>query len=143
VNAELRQEGGLMTAVDRSVVAGTRYWYRLVAISRSGSPSVFGPLEALAGSSVERFELASIWPNPSRGMTRVDFAVAKQANIRLSIVDVQGREVALLAEGSHRPGRYQAVWTGEMGGGPAPVGLYFIRYQIPGKVLTGRIALAR
>jgi hypothetical protein len=143
VAAERHETQGVTVAVDRSVEPGRSYWYRLVVESGTDSPLRFGPVSATAGRAIESFELARVWPNPGAGNIHVDFAVARDARIRLSVVDVQGREMAVLAHGAYGPGRYQAVWTGQTSRGPAPVGLYFIRYEYPGKVLLGRLVLAR
>jgi len=59
------------------------------------------------------------------------------------VVDVQGRQVAVLAEGLMAPGRYTTNWNGTSGGNAAPVGLYFIRYQTPGQVLVKRLVLEK
>ena len=64
-------------------------------------------------------------------------------NVRVSILDIQGREVALLYNGMHGPGVYQAVWTGETPKGLAPAGMYFVRYKAPDKVLYSRLVLSR
>jgi hypothetical protein len=58
-------------------------------------------------------------------------------------MDVQGREVALLADGEHRPGRYEATWSGEGRRGLAPVGVYFLVFRSPDKNEVRRIVLAR
>lgn len=143
VSLDTRQDAGVTVATDRTAASGHDYWYRLLARPEVGAPLVFGPVMASAGNNVQRFELASIWPNPGRRDIHVDFAVAREVNVRLSIVDVQGRELAVLATGSYRPGRYQAVWTGEASGALAPVGLYFVRYQVPGHVMVQRLVLTR
>jgi hypothetical protein len=62
--------------------------------------------------------------------------------VRLSVVDVQGREVAVLVDGVQRPGVYQATWSGRTERGAAPVGLYFVRYQTPNGNLMRRVVLA-
>jgi hypothetical protein len=141
--ADRRLEGGMTVAMDRTAVAGTEYWYRLVARDGSGATTLFGPLRATAGSTVLRSELGAVRPNPGPGNFTVDFAVPRQSNVRVSVLDVQGREVALLFSGPHGPGLYQAVWTGETAKGLAPVGMYFVRYQAPDKVHFSRLVLAR
>lgn len=143
VNAEIRDAAGVTTAIDRGVEAGRSYWYKLVARPAQGSPMEFGPLAATAGNAPGRFELSAASPNPSPGNTRIGFAVARESNIRLSILDVAGREVAVLAQGTHAAGQYQAMWSGQTTLGAAPVGLYFVRYQYPGNVLVERLVLAR
>jgi len=143
VTPETRREAGVTVAIDGAVDLGHTYWYRLLVGSETGPPVEFGRVSVTAGSAVQRFELTSIWPNPSKDQTCVDFSVAKEANLRLSVVDIMGREVAALAQGSYRPGRYHTVWDGHTSGGPAPAGMYFVRYQVAGKVMVRRLVLAR
>jgi hypothetical protein len=116
-------------------------WWRARRMARS---SVFGPLQATAGSVVWRSELSAVRPNPGNGNFTFDFAVPREASVRLSVLDVQGREVALLYNGSRDAGLYQAVWSGrdlerhEGGAG------YVLR-ALPGpdKVHFSRVVLAR
>jgi hypothetical protein len=98
---------------------------------------------AVTPASVDAFALRSIRPNPSRASVRIDYSVARESRVRLDVVDLQGREVVTLVDGVRAAGRHEAVWDGRAGGAPAPVGMYFVRYRVPGKVLTGRLVLAR
>ena len=50
-------------------------------------------------------------------------AAAKRGAVRLSVLDVQGREVAVLIRGEQQAGRYQAVWDGRTTRGEAPEGV--------------------
>ena len=101
-------------------------------------------LSVQAGIPIKDFELTAVGPNPSPGRVSIQYAVAREANIGISVLDIQGRKVVDLANGTFRPGRYQAVWSGEFeGGGKAPAGVYFVRYQIPGKYLTKRVVIAQ
>jgi len=143
VDAERRVDGGVTVVVDPSAEAGKTYFYRLLASTRSGSEVTLGQLSGTAGEWIKEFALTRVWPNPSAGMARVDFAVAREIKVRLSVLDVQGREVAVLAHGPCTPGRYQATWSGRTEHGEAPVGVYFIRYQVPGNSLVRRLVLAR
>jgi flagellar hook capping protein FlgD len=116
----------------------------LVARREGAGTQIFGPLRATAGSVVWRSELSAVRPNPGNGNFTVDFAVPRESSVRLSVLDVQGREIALLYSGNHGPGLYQAVWTGETAQGvKAPAGMYFLRYQAPDKVHFSRVVLAR
>src|SRR6185436_995884 len=126
----LRDDNGLTIAVDAGVVAGRTYQYRLSARLGNGSTQTFGPLLGTAGEAVTAFALSKVWPNPSTGsMIRIDYAVPRTADVSVKILDIQGRDVATLVSGSHRPGRSQAVWTGEINGRPAPSGLYFVQMK--------------
>jgi hypothetical protein len=65
------------------------------------------------------------------------------ARVRVSVLDVQGREVTVVAEGQHVPGRYTATWNGRGVNGAVPPGTYFIRYQTPVKNWVRRVVVAR
>lgn len=92
---------------------------------------------------VSEFALGLVRPNPTSGVTRVDYQLPHESPVRLSIVDLQGREVALLVNGTQGPGRYQATWDGNTARGPAARSVYFVLYQGGGKSFTQRLVLAR
>jgi hypothetical protein len=94
------------------------------------------------GEAIKSFALGRVTPNPSRygQPVTIEYALPKAASIRVSVLDVQGREVAVLANGMTRSGRYRVTWYGDH----APAGLYFVRYQFPvGKAQVQRLALKR
>jgi hypothetical protein len=142
VIGERRDLGETAVLLDRSVEPDQAYYYRLVVTQRDGSVMIFGPLVVTAGGSLNRFELVAVAPNPTQGVARIDFKVAHEARVRLSVLDVLGRRVAQLADAVYRPGRYQAVWDGrnDRGGAP-PAGLYFVRYEWPGQHSVRRLLL--
>jgi hypothetical protein len=84
------------------------------------------------------FAIAPIRPNPVQGEVRIDYVLPREARIRLTIVDLQGREQVTLADGVVSPGRHQAVWNG-VERGLVPAGMYFIRFQTPGGDLVRRV----
>ena len=63
--------------------------------------------------------------------------------MRLTVVDVSGREMSVLAGGLHTPGSYKATWSGAGQRGLAPTGLYFVRYQAEGQNWAKRITVVR
>ena len=77
-------------------------------------------------------------------MARIEYTVAREAKVRVSIVDVQGRVVASLVEGVQPPGRYQTAWDPAAAhSGRVEAGMYFVRYEAPGKTTVKRLALTR
>ena len=91
----------------------------------------------------QQFALSRPWPNPAYGRsTQIEFAVASEARVRLSIVDVTGRDVRTLAEGAFPPGRYHVTWDGRSGSDRAAPGVYFVRYSVPGREFVQRLVLA-
>jgi subtilisin family serine protease len=88
------------------------------------------------------FELAPVQPNPLHGAARVGFALPSASHVRLSVMDVQGREVAVLAEGVFEAGRHQVRWDGASAGRVGP-GLYFVRLSVAGRSLVRRAVVTR
>jgi hypothetical protein len=62
--------------------------------------------------------------------------------VRLEVVDVQGRVVAVLAEGGFGAGRHERVWDSSTSRARA-AGLYFVRLETPEGSLVRRVALLR
>jgi hypothetical protein len=143
IAAERRDESGVTVTLDRGVEPGRTYYYRLVATAAAGTRTIFGPLAQSAGLAIAEFGLGSLAPNPSAGEMRIDFTVPRAAVVRLSVLDVLGREVAVLADGLRPPGRYQAIWSGEGARGLVPAGLYFVRYRTPGGSFMKRAVVTR
>ena len=73
----------------------------------------------------------------------IEYAVPREARVRLSVLDLQGRELVRLVDGVQTPGRHQAIWTGETARGRAAPGLYFVKYQSPSHAFTRRLVIAR
>jgi hypothetical protein len=96
---------------------------------------------AAAGASAGGFRLESVIPNPTIGATRIGFSVAYPTRVRLSIVDVQGREIAVLADGPWSAGLHELEWNGRRGAARAPAGIYFVRYRTGGLQQIRRLAL--
>lgn len=114
----------------------------LVFTTQAYGGVVFAPasvVDAPAPDVVRELELAPISPNPARAGARVDFALPDDADVRVTLTDVAGRRVALLAEGPHRAGRHH-VALAPARGSLAP-GLYFVRLESGGFTRTRRVAL--
>jgi hypothetical protein len=140
---EVRSVGALTAAVDRDVQEGTTYWYRLVAIGAGRAPAIFGPIAATAGRRIREFSLGPPSPNPSAGAVRVEFEVPRKTTVRLRVLDVQGREVATLANADQEPGLHQVLWDGRGSTSLVPAGIYFLRLDTPEGARTRRIVVVR
>jgi len=83
-------------------------------------------------------------PNPFRGATRIAYAVAKSAPVRVTIYDVRGRQVRVLVDEVRGPGRYNIDWNGrDASGNLAPAGIYLLSYQAGDRNFTQRIVRLR
>ena len=90
---------------------------------------------------VTAFALGSIAPNPIASRARFRISIPEAAPIRLSLLDLQGREVAVLADGVYAPGRHTIEWA--RSSGRIASGMYFARYRTPVGSFTRRVVLAR
>jgi len=104
--------------------------------------SIFAPVTSGDQEAPLAFGLAPPWPNPAGGAAHLEYTVARTSPVRLSVLDVQGREVAVLAHGLHAPGHYGVSWAGA-GRGRAAAGLYFVRFETLEGVFVRRLVVAR
>lgn len=110
------------------VVAATPNGILISATTAAGPPA--------AGAG---FALAPVSPNPVRGGSRVSFSVPQRANVKLTVLDVQGRLLATLADGPFAPGRHElSLDTRSL-----PPGLCFVRMQAPGVERRQRVVVLR
>ena len=107
----------------------------------NASFSIAGTAGVLDGPITE-FGLAKVLPNPVHGGTRFVFAMPTDANVHLSVHDVQGRELLVLADGPFPAGRHSIDWTSSARTHLDP-GLYFVRLSVPGRSFVQRFALVR
>ena len=84
--------------------------------------------DAMTPPAAERLRLHAPYPNPSAGRTLVRFELPEAAAVRLAVYDVQGREVAVLAEGPRSAGRHTAAFDG----GGLAAGVYVCRLEAGG-----------
>ena len=103
----------------------------LFALDVTGLPT---PGEELAA---EAAGLALRVANPVRGTARVAFETPGDGDVRLSVVDVLGREVAVLANGARSRG--EAAFATES---LAP-GVYLVRLEAAGRVLARAVTVVR
>lgn len=83
-------------------------------------------------------------PNPFNSSTTVPFDLSERSRIRLDVVDVSGRAVAMLAEGSYGAGRHAIRWSADAIASGAYVARLSVQTgQRPGVVFTRRLVLIR
>lgn len=68
-------------------------------------------LKASSGTDPVHFRLSQNYPNPFSGSTRVDYDVAKAGNIKITVFDVLGRQVAVPVNEFRTPGKYSVPFN--------------------------------
>ena len=92
---------------------------------------------------VTAFTLGNAIPNPSRGLARIPFALPRESEVRIDVIDVQGRIAATLVEARLPAGRHETKWGGAGSAGALPPGIYLVRMRVAGTTFVRRITLTR
>lgn len=94
-------------------------------------------IEDVGGNQPEAALLSPNYPNPFRSSTTFEYAVSESGPVKLAVYDVMGRQVALLVDEAQPASTYRV-------GFDAPdlaSGIYFVRLQASGKVLSRKITV--
>jgi len=90
------------------------------------------------------FTLHQNYPNPFNPGTRIRYTLEAGATVRLSILDVNGREVVELIQDYLPPGSYQLDWDAcDAQGRPVAAGVYLCCMQTPSLSQTVKMVLLK
>jgi len=143
ITPELRQEGDVTVALDRSAAPGQAYFYRLSVRLADGTGVTFGPVSSTAGATIVESAITLLAPNPTGGGTQIRYAVARAGRVRVVVIDVAGRVVTTLVDGIQSPGRYELAWDGTNEGQRPAAGLYFVRLAASDRSLVRKLVTIR
>jgi hypothetical protein len=87
----------------------------------------------------ERFLLEQNYPNPFNPATIISYSLPRKVNVDLKIFDIQGRQVAILVDGTQEVGNYKSNWNAD----GFPSGIYFYRLQAGDYVATRKMLLVK
>ncbi|HEX6889554.1 MAG TPA: IPT/TIG domain-containing protein, partial [Chryseolinea sp.] len=110
----------------------------------------FGDAEYIKGTSRPgRLTLATAYPNPMTTTTNIAFSLGRRyQDVRLSVYDLQGKEVKTILHEPLEAGFYETHWEGnDAVGTPLPNGLWIYRLQVTSGTNTesavGKVVLRR
>ena len=90
-------------------------------------------------SEIHNFALTNLYPNPFNPVTTIDYSVDRAGQLRLSVFNVLGQEVAVLKNGYVGEGAYQSVWDASM----LSSGVYYVNMIMHGQVETMKAVLVK
>ncbi|MCL5030503.1 MAG: T9SS type A sorting domain-containing protein [Bacteroidetes bacterium] len=105
-------------------------------------PSIQSQNFAVASSSdevIRDFALVSNYPNPFNPTTIISFSVPHKSQIKLSVFDVLGREVSILADGIYETGKYEISFNASN----LPSGIYFYNLTNGSSSITKKMLLIK
>ncbi len=97
------------------------------------------PVDTEDAAPSSSFALGVSYPNPTTGATNVPFSLRETAHVRLTVYDILGREVAVLADGPMEAGEHTVLFDGSN----LSNGAYFTRLDIAGASQTRPLTLLR
>ncbi|MGE3800446.1 MAG: right-handed parallel beta-helix repeat-containing protein [Candidatus Kapaibacterium sp.] len=87
----------------------------------------------------QSIEELTIKPNPLHQLGTISFSLSYRSQLRISIVDLTGKEVRLLAEREFPAGMSQIIWRG----GNVPSGFYWVQVEAGSRIKRERIIVTR
>ncbi|MCC6651986.1 MAG: hypothetical protein IT348_12615 [Candidatus Eisenbacteria bacterium] len=132
----------LWAARDCAVERGARYAYRLEwsqdgELRHSAAISLAIPLQP-------QFAFSSPWPNPVRDRMSFDYSLSRSGAVRVSLLDLSGREVSLIESGVRDAGEHRVTWrAGGRGGGVLRPGCYWVQLEAEGQKRSRQIVVVK
>jgi hypothetical protein len=84
------------------------------------------------------------YPNPFNAATQIVFALPENAEVKLAILDITGRNVTTLANDKFDAGYHRVVWNGKDDAGRnMPSGVYFSKLTVAEKSVSGKLLLVK
>ncbi len=84
-------------------------------------------------------ELSQNYPNPFNPTTNIKFALPKEGNVRLSVYNMLGQQVAELVNGFKSAGSYSVEWNANN----LATGVYVYRLEASGSIMTKKMMLVK
>ncbi len=81
----------------------------------------------------------SNYPNPFADQTTIRYELENAGHVRLSVYNMTGQQIAVLADARQAAGKYEVTWDA----GNHAAGMYFYRLEVGNAVATQKMVLAR
>ncbi|MCK5148324.1 Ig-like domain-containing protein [bacterium] len=132
-------DDGQYVFVDRNVVAGQTYYYKVIDRDYSGAGREHA-VKMVFVPAPERFELLQNYPNPFNPSTMIRFELPRPGQVKLSIYNMLGQPVCVLIEEDMPAGFHSIEWDGnDTNGIGTATGLYLYRLEYDNKVQVRRM----
>jgi len=113
-------------------------YYRVKQVLKDGS-SVYSSQVKVGQGFSEPFTLAQNFPNPFNPKTSIDVELFRDSDIKVSVYNLEGKEVAVIFEGNLSKGRHNFLFDG----GELPSGVYICRVNTPDFTQTTKMILTK
>lgn len=94
---------------------------------------------SVADNMTPDFRLFQNFPNPFNLSTKITYSIPQTSDVKLSVYNVMGQEVATLVNKTMNPGDHSVTFNGQNFGS----GLYFYQLKVNDQLITKRMMLTR
>ncbi|HMS33829.1 MAG TPA: T9SS type A sorting domain-containing protein [Ignavibacteria bacterium] len=112
---------------DRNLNSG-KYNYRLKQIDFNGNFHYYNLSEEVIIGIPDKFSLSQNYPNPFNPTTKIDFALPKDGNVKITVFDNSGKLVSEISNGFRSAGYH----TVEFNAANIASGVYFYKFETNG-----------
>jgi hypothetical protein len=126
---------------DKNLQTG-KYSYRLKQIDNNGNFEYHNLSGTVEIGIPAKFNLSQNYPNPFNPVTKINFDLPKDANVKITVFDISGREIRTLVKEFKTAGYY----TVQFDASGISSGVYFYRLMTDGdikSVITKKLVLVK
>lgn len=125
--------------IDKNVTSGKTYNYRLKQVDFDGSYTFYNlNSEVVIGAPTE-FSLEQNYPNPFNPETKINFSLPVSGNVKLSVYNLLGQEVATLVNGFKQAGSHTVNFEAK----GLQSGMYFYKLETASFTQTRKMTLLK
>ncbi len=123
--------------IDKTADQGINY-YRLKQVDFNGTYAYSDEVEVDVTGPLT-FELAQNYPNPFNPTTNIKFSIPESGNVKLSVYNLVGEEVAVLVNGFRQAGTFEVTFDASN----LSTGVYLYKLQSANSVQTMKMMLLK
>ncbi len=116
-----------------------KYNYQLFQIDYDGTRSLVASTETEVNVTPVDFGLSQNYPNPFNPSTNISFSIPKATNVKITIFNAIGKEIAVLVNGNYESGTHNITWNANN----IASGMYFYKMEAGNFTSTKKMMLIR
>lgn len=127
------------SVVDNTLMEKGLYSYRIKQYDVSGDFEILKSIEVNYNYLPGEFSLRQNYPNPFNPETKISYDVAERSNVKITVFDILGNEIAQLVNETKEPGTYEVQFNGSA----LSSGVYIYRMQTDNFISTQKMTLLK